>query len=568
MARLAEVLRGIRRLAGVEAPRGAAGTPARAQSAPSSAAPSAGEFASEQFGEAAVAPTVLVVGATGETGRVIVRKLLLRGYGVRVLVRDLFSRTLDTLGTGCEYIKGDLTDTDSLLEAVYGVDKVVCAVHSDEGGGVEAVDAVGVRNLVRAFQDARFLEFGRGDSAKLTLFKFDKDKHFAVWSAVQQQSQDDDSRLAASAAAAADDDGDGDEMRSGSSERNVFGAARPAATAATADESTSSTTAAAARPVPRKAARISFLRNDKCNAVFVGHVYDAFNGYAEAVTIPFASSPLNFRGFSGVIIRCIGDGKTYSFVVRTSESDARGMQYVARFSTLPSSSKSKWCTVRLSFSRFVAQERATLQDVTTRAAAPELDRAAITQFGVQFQREQGGARRRSNAAGGGDFYLAIDHIKLYRTQDEPDFVLVTCAASSPMPGKKWKRAGERALRASGLAYCIVRPGTYTDEPGGMRAVSLDQAAEEAAEEEQADSAEAAGGLDGERRAGRRALVVDEAAGRSISRADIAELCVTSLLDPRACNVTFEAHASAFAPTAKIPTQDFSMLFGQLRPDDT
>lgn len=44
-------------------------------------------------------PQVLVIGATGRTGLIIVRKLLLRGFRVAVLVRSLSTDTLNRLGT-------------------------------------------------------------------------------------------------------------------------------------------------------------------------------------------------------------------------------------------------------------------------------------------------------------------------------------------------------------------------------------------------------------------------------------------------------------------------------------
>jgi NmrA-like family len=77
-----------------------------------------------QFDSADEVPEVLVVGATGETGRVVVRKLLLRGFRVRVLVRNLYSSTLDLLGTGVTYTQGDLSTMSSIVDAVSGVDKV------------------------------------------------------------------------------------------------------------------------------------------------------------------------------------------------------------------------------------------------------------------------------------------------------------------------------------------------------------------------------------------------------------------------------------------------------------
>jgi putative NADH-flavin reductase len=74
-------------------------------------------------------PEVLVVGATGTVGRLIVKRLQLDGrFRVRVLVRDLYTRTLNALGTGVTYCPGNLDDVDSLEYAVTDVDKIVfCA---------------------------------------------------------------------------------------------------------------------------------------------------------------------------------------------------------------------------------------------------------------------------------------------------------------------------------------------------------------------------------------------------------------------------------------------------------
>ena len=45
-------------------------------------------------------PLVLVIGATGRTGRIITRKLVLQGFRVAVLVRSLSTETLNLLGSG------------------------------------------------------------------------------------------------------------------------------------------------------------------------------------------------------------------------------------------------------------------------------------------------------------------------------------------------------------------------------------------------------------------------------------------------------------------------------------
>ena len=71
---------------------------------------------------------------------------------------------------------------------------------------------------------------------------------------------------------------------------------------------------------------------------------------------------------------------------------------------------------------------------------------------------------------------------------------------------EWKKKGEDALRASGLTYTIIRPGGLTDEPGGQRALKLDQG--------------------------------DKISGR-ISRADAADIILQALHNPHALNATFE-----------------------------
>ena len=71
-------------------------------------------------------PEILVVGATGEVGRRVVQRLLLEGRSrVRVLVPDLYTKTLNMLGTGVVYCRGDLNNMDSLETALTDVDKIV-----------------------------------------------------------------------------------------------------------------------------------------------------------------------------------------------------------------------------------------------------------------------------------------------------------------------------------------------------------------------------------------------------------------------------------------------------------
>lgn len=68
--------------------------------------------------------TVLVAGATGRVGRVLIRKLLLRGYKVRALVRDRDGAAAEQLPRAVELVKGDVGDYASCRRAVEGCEKV------------------------------------------------------------------------------------------------------------------------------------------------------------------------------------------------------------------------------------------------------------------------------------------------------------------------------------------------------------------------------------------------------------------------------------------------------------
>jgi NADH dehydrogenase len=95
---------------------------------------------------------ILVVGATGQLGGLIARRLLDRGTRVRILVRS--GSSYDALvSAGAEPMMGDLRDAASLRPACSGVDAVVTTANAAGRGGddtVESVDRVGNANLVDA----------------------------------------------------------------------------------------------------------------------------------------------------------------------------------------------------------------------------------------------------------------------------------------------------------------------------------------------------------------------------------------------------------------------------------
>jgi uncharacterized protein YbjT (DUF2867 family) len=94
--------------------------------------------------------TVLVVGATGSIGRLVVAEALRQGHAVRALVRDLTRAR--GLPPEAQCMIGDLTRADSLAAAVEGIDAIVFTHGSSGSGkaGAEQVDYGAVRNVLRA----------------------------------------------------------------------------------------------------------------------------------------------------------------------------------------------------------------------------------------------------------------------------------------------------------------------------------------------------------------------------------------------------------------------------------
>lgn len=99
---------------------------------------------------------ILVVGATGNLGRKVVRSLLASGEEVRAMTR-VVSRTDELKALGAKPVRGDLTDPESLDFPLRGVRAVVLAAHSLLGRGSEAselVDGEGHRTIIDRAKDA------------------------------------------------------------------------------------------------------------------------------------------------------------------------------------------------------------------------------------------------------------------------------------------------------------------------------------------------------------------------------------------------------------------------------
>jgi uncharacterized protein YbjT (DUF2867 family) len=95
---------------------------------------------------------VFVAGATGETGRRIVRELVDRQIPVRALVRNITTATA-ILPAGVELIEGNVLDPSSLHAAIGDSTAILCATGAKpslDPTGPYQVDYEGTKNLVNA----------------------------------------------------------------------------------------------------------------------------------------------------------------------------------------------------------------------------------------------------------------------------------------------------------------------------------------------------------------------------------------------------------------------------------
>jgi uncharacterized protein YbjT (DUF2867 family) len=105
--------------------------------------------------------TVLVVGATGQTGRLLVGDLRTAGYQVTAFVRDA-DRARATLGDDVTLFVGDVKDPATIAPAMQGADAVISAIGARGAKGPdrpEMIDYQGVANLASAAAEADVRHF-------------------------------------------------------------------------------------------------------------------------------------------------------------------------------------------------------------------------------------------------------------------------------------------------------------------------------------------------------------------------------------------------------------------------
>ena len=105
---------------------------------------------------------ILVAGATGGTGRIVVQQLVDEGYQVRAMVRDL-EKGKRILGDAVALVRADVTQPETLTAALTDIDYVIStigtAIGAQGNNSPENVDYLGTVALIDAAKAARVQKF-------------------------------------------------------------------------------------------------------------------------------------------------------------------------------------------------------------------------------------------------------------------------------------------------------------------------------------------------------------------------------------------------------------------------
>ena len=93
---------------------------------------------------------VIVFGATGKTGKEILKQALAQGWEVTAFVRDPSSLSLEN--GDLNIMKGDIFEISTVKRAIQGQDAVICSLGTSELGKT-TVRAEGTKNIITAMKE-------------------------------------------------------------------------------------------------------------------------------------------------------------------------------------------------------------------------------------------------------------------------------------------------------------------------------------------------------------------------------------------------------------------------------
>jgi hypothetical protein len=196
----------------------------------------------------------------------------------------------------------------------------------------------------------------------------------------------------------------------------------------------------------------SWIENKFHHGVFTGQVGRFGEAAIASVRLRSRNDPsegldLRSGGFAGFVCRIVSSGGVYEAFIRTEAYERLGVEYVCEFRTASkppllnnsdNTSRDKFSTVRLDFSDFRPRMRPDAKEKAKEALGlneiPRFVGKDVRQIGFRYRGKNNSFGRTSFASNSNwsNFYLALDYIKLYRGQPEPEFIYLSDARIPPV----------------------------------------------------------------------------------------------------------------------------------------
>jgi len=258
---------------------------------------------------------------------------------------------------------------DDLYDAVAGIDKVVIC-DCDENSGKASITGRDVKNLLSTWMIYRndFAESQRAYTTKVRLFNFDRDADFDLWEVENSRPSD---------------------LSYGRQQCGWV----------------------------RKQDNDNYLIKDN-KAMFLGRFYEPVH----QAQLKSPQLKLNFTRFGGIIFTCYNaavDNK-YSWFLRTSDFEETRLQYEFDFSC----QASRWHHIRMPFNAFRPVRADGVPLPEEEAAKYPLRREDVIQMGIAFRSNGEDINKEPRGNAINYFRLTFHSVKVFRTQTEPQVVLV------------------------------------------------------------------------------------------------------------------------------------------------
>ena len=99
-------------------------------------------------------PVIVVIGASGRTGRLVLEGLAKRDLRIRALSRDITKASADIVGN-YEWVQADVTQPETLIMALQGSDIIISTIGSKPGKGQDGPESVVYKGVISLVDEAK-----------------------------------------------------------------------------------------------------------------------------------------------------------------------------------------------------------------------------------------------------------------------------------------------------------------------------------------------------------------------------------------------------------------------------